>query len=151
MNEIKKRRNLLENMIRIEERDMESAKSENRQARQALNQMERYVAAAQKSVSEIEHLIRGAFNSNSILSLDELQSRRIYLAHQRTQLVEHLVRKSHAEKMVERIGARLAEKQKKINKLREMLGDVAKRMRQSEEKIIHKENDEQWIQSQGRK
>ena len=150
MMRMKKKRVFLESMIRLEERDLEVIKLENRQARQALAEFERNVEAANKAIAELECLIRLALSGKQPFSIDELQNQRRYLAHQRNRLAEHEARKGQALAMTERIGKQLVQKQKKLGKLRDLVGVVAKSIWQLNEKRVLKENDEIWIQSQDR-
>jgi len=150
MEQMNKRRVLLQNMIRLEKHDMELIKSENRQARQALTQMERNVKTVNRAIQELEGHIRAALNGQSAFSIDDLQGQRHYLAYQRAQLVEHEGRQAQALAMVERIGNQLTQKQKKLNKLHDLSDDVAKQICQANETRVGKENDELWIHSQER-
>jgi hypothetical protein len=147
MKKLLKRQAFLESVIRLEERDLEVIKTENRQARQVQVQAEESVICTNREISELESLIRAQLSGESPFNINELQSQRAYLAHKRAHLLLQMEHKAKVVEMAERIEKSMVQKQKKINKLNGLVDDVAKCIWQAKEKCDLKESDELWVQS----
>jgi hypothetical protein len=145
-----RRRTLLDNMIKMEERDIELIMSENKHAQEVLNEMERSIKHEKSVIDDLESVMRNKLTDRSEFSIEELQSKRRYLMQLRDQLKTKEAQKFKALNLIEVISKRLTQKMKKVNKLRRMVGDVGKEIYQTKEKQVIKENDELWIQAQER-
>jgi hypothetical protein len=145
-----RRRTLLNNMIKMEERDIELIMSENKHAQEVLNEMERSIKHEKSVIDDLESVMRNKLTDRSEFSIEELQSKRRYLMQLRDQLKIKEAQKFKALNLIEVISKRLTQKMKKVKKLRRMVGDVGKEIYQTKEKQVIKENDELWIQAQER-
>jgi hypothetical protein len=145
-----RRRTLLDNMIKMEERDIELIMSENKHAQEVLNEMECSIKREKSVIDDLESVMRNKLTDRSEFSIEELQSKRRYLMQLRDQLKIKEAQKFKALNLIEVISKRLTQKMKKVKKLRRMVGDVGKEIYQTKEKQVIKENDELWIQAQER-
>jgi hypothetical protein len=145
-----RRRSLLESMIKIEERDMELIMSENKHAQEVLNETERSINYEKSVIDSLENAIRNKLVDRSEFSIEELQSKQLYLAKLRGQLKKREAQQLKALNLIDVISKRLTQKKMKVNKLRRMADEVGKEICQTKEKQVFRENDEMWIQAQER-
>jgi septal ring factor EnvC (AmiA/AmiB activator) len=140
-----KRRALLESMIRLQERDIQGIKTESWQAQQALFRIEQRVESLCASITDLENRVRIVLEGESSFQLDELQSQRRYLADQRLQLVELLLRRERAFDMAELIAGQLAQEQNILNMLYELAEGRENCLSEFIDKRLRQEDDEPWI------